>query len=286
VPLNLPKFNLGEGNSGDGGSGHSKQINSSLFTRTKASLAAAAKARPGTFFADPHYFDSLPRAAKLLIYGVQMEGAHPDRPGFCNAKGHEALGSFIETESRDDLKMAIALYAMATLYMSADDPNCAKFTHSLAKALEYKWETLKNSVDLDSAIEWYRKTVMITKKRQRENLLYTCNLARLLASRFAIANDANDFEEARASYESACTLSQGTKFHAMLIKQSELFLSTHRPPLTTDAHGSNNVPTLHPQLSTIQPQQVAAVPFSAFPTIPCTLEEFIAMPCTTSLLSS
>lgn len=154
---------------------------------TKASLAADTPAvaivTPGTFFEDPTYFDSLPRQAKALIIAIQQTGAHPSRPSFCNDQALQALATFNQTKSTNDLEMGIALYAMAFKYMASDDPGCVVYVYNLARALQLKWETFQNPADLDATIEWYRKCVVIADESNPNLAVYICDVAVMLTRR-------------------------------------------------------------------------------------------------------
>ena len=200
--------------------GEPQPIDPTVLQATKASLtedrAAFPLFAPGTFFDDSSYFDSLPRDAKALICAIQHVGPSPSRPGFCNDQALRTLAAFNRNRSRNTIDTSVALHAMAIKYMTANDPNCVTYVSNLGKAFQRKWEVFGEMADLNSMIEWYRKTTFVAEDSPLL-VIYVTDLATALTKRILKTKEGFDDNEAECAYHRASRLAEATPLYGLML---------------------------------------------------------------------
>lgn len=112
--------------------------------------------RPGTFFDNPDYLDSLPLAAKAVICSIQHFGAHPDRPALCHFNSERASELYGNTQDETCLIMAFAFGAMALRYVPPQHPGRGKSNYQMGCLYRRRWENESGPTDLDEAIRHYK----------------------------------------------------------------------------------------------------------------------------------
>ncbi|KAL5356289.1 CHAT domain-containing protein [Aspergillus floccosus] len=180
--------------------------------------------RPGTFFDDPNYLDSLPHKAKALICAVQHAGDHPDRPGLCHIQSDLALAQYIATSDDEQLTMAFALEALSLRYVPAAHPGRGKSNHHMGRLYQRKWETNKDVADLNEAIRHYKVAADIGVETDAVLSEWACDVAVVSLHRYSETNQDSDKEEACLYFDRAIGLAGHSATRARHLSNKGEFL--------------------------------------------------------------
>jgi tetratricopeptide (TPR) repeat protein len=180
--------------------------------------------RPGTFFDDPNYLDSLPHKAKALICAVQHAGDHPDRPGLCHIQSDLALTQYIATQDDEQLSMAFALEAMSLRYVPAAHPGRGKSNNHMGRLYQRKWEKTKDIADLNEAIRHYKVAADTGKETDAILSEWACDVAVVCLNRYSETNQASDKEQACRYFDRAIGLAGESATRARHLSNKAEFL--------------------------------------------------------------
>ncbi|KAI9046056.1 CHAT domain-containing protein [Aspergillus affinis] len=162
--------------------------------------------RPGTFFDDPNYLDTLPHGAKALVCAVQHFGDHPDRPGLCHIQSVQAFGRYIQTNDLEQLSMAFAMEAMSLRYVPPGHPGRGKSNNHMGRLYQQKWENDKIASDLDDTIRHYKIAVDTAKETDETISDWSCDVAALATKRWNRTKQPSDRQDARKYFDKAIEL--------------------------------------------------------------------------------
>ncbi|KAH8429245.1 uncharacterized protein LDX57_006912 [Aspergillus melleus] len=162
--------------------------------------------RPGTFFDDPSYLDTLPHGAKALVCAVQHLGDHPDRPGLCHIQSVQAFTRYIVTHDLEQLNMAFAMEAMSLRYVPPGHPGRGKSNNHMGKLFQQKWENDNIASDLDDTIRHYKIAVDTAKETDETISDWSCDVAALVTKRWNRTKQPSDRQDARKFFDKAIEL--------------------------------------------------------------------------------
>ncbi|KAJ6002595.1 hypothetical protein N7451_005142 [Penicillium sp. IBT 35674x] len=205
-----------------------KEIHPSQIAAAKASFdrdrPITDDLRPGDFFDDPNYLETLPNEAKALICAVQQAGDHPDRPGLCHIQSELALIRYQQSQSEEDLSMALALEALSLRYVPAKHPGRGKSNHHMGDLHVRKWKSEKNHVSLDEAIRHY--TLAIESAQEKDEVLceWACDLAVVQLERYKKTKHESDKKKAHQFFDRAIKIAGQLPVRARHISNKGYFL--------------------------------------------------------------
>lgn len=180
--------------------------------------------RPGTFFDDPDYLDTLPQYAKALVCVIQHFGDHPDRPAVCHTESVQALTRYIQTHNEAHLTMAFALEAMSLRYVPPQHPGRGKSNHHMGRLYQRKWENKKSHADLDETIRHYKIAVDVAAETDAVLSDWVCDVAALLTQRCIRTSQLSDKEDARRYCDRAIELAGQSPTRARLLSNKGEFI--------------------------------------------------------------
>ncbi|KAJ5635161.1 uncharacterized protein N7484_008474 [Penicillium longicatenatum] len=205
-----------------------EEIHPSVIDAAKASFGRdrpmTDDVRPGDFFDDPDYLETLPHEAKALICAVQEAGDHPDRPGLCHIQSELAFTRYQQSQSEDDLSMALALEALSLRYVPAQHPGRGKSNHHMGDLYVRKWKTHKNDVTLDEAIRHYKLALLFAQEKDEVLCEWACDLAVVQLERYKKTKQVSDKKEAHRYFDRAIELAGQLPVRARHISNKGHFL--------------------------------------------------------------
>ncbi|PLB51417.1 hypothetical protein P170DRAFT_433423 [Aspergillus steynii IBT 23096] len=162
--------------------------------------------RPGAFFDDPNYLDTLSRDAKALICAVQHFGDNPDRPGLCHIQSVQAFVRYVQTNDPDQLTMAFAMEAMSLRYVPPGHPGRGKSNNHMGCLYQQKWENYKIASDLDDTIRHYKIAVDTANETNETISDWSCDVATLVTTRWKLTKQPSDRQDALKYFDKAIEL--------------------------------------------------------------------------------
>ncbi|KAF9892345.1 hypothetical protein FE257_002122 [Aspergillus nanangensis] len=162
--------------------------------------------RPGSFFDNPAYLDTLSHNAKSLICAVQDAGDHPDRPGLCHIQSELALNMYLQSNDEAQLNMAFALAAISLRYIRAELPGRGKSNHHMGVLYQRKWERERNNSDLDEAVRHYKLAVEVCKEPAGVRGEWACDVAVVCLQRYMRTKQPEDKADACSHFDRAIEL--------------------------------------------------------------------------------
>lgn len=162
--------------------------------------------RPGTFFDDPNYLDTLSHGAKALVCAVQHFGDHPDRPGLCHIQSAQAFVRYVQTNDPQELNMAFAMEAMSLRYVPPGHPGRGKSNNHMGRLYQQKWENQKIPSDLDDTIRHYKIAVDTANETNETISDWSCDVATLVTARWKRTKQTNDRLDALKYFDKAIEL--------------------------------------------------------------------------------
>ncbi|KAJ5556345.1 hypothetical protein N7494_000260 [Penicillium frequentans] len=211
-------------------------VNETIKKEIHPSQIAAAKAsfdrdrpitddlRPGDFFDDPDYLETLPHEAKALICAVQQAGDHPDRPGLCHIQSELALTRYQQSQNEEDLSMALALEALSLRYVPAEHPGRGKSNHHMGDLHVRKWKSEESHVNLDEAIRHYTLAIEFAQEKDEVLCEWACDLAVVQLKRYKKTNHESDRKKAHQYFDQAIKLAGQLPVRARHISNKGYFL--------------------------------------------------------------
>ncbi len=182
--------------------------------------------RPGTYFDDPDYFDSLPRGVRSLACAIHRAGEHPDRPVICHSESQKFLTSYLASKKQEFLLSAIASEALALRWTPTGQPYRSQLNQHMGLVLAQKFELSNEPDDLDQAIRHTGLAVQHSQEDE-ERVHRLKYLASLLTKRYCLARQQQDLEEAKACLDRAHGLAKSDT--------TRLFILTHKLGLAHEA---------------------------------------------------
>ncbi|KAE9378287.1 hypothetical protein N431DRAFT_328263 [Stipitochalara longipes BDJ] len=180
--------------------------------------------RPGLFFDDPNYFDTLPYDAKLLICAVQKLGEHPDRPIHCYSESQKRLQQFRNSKLDETLQQAIGLGAMALRYIPESHPARPRINQHFAELFETSWDRAQKSEDLDLCVRHYRIACGLVESTFDNLPTWLGGFALVLRKRYCQLHNSDDLEECLRVNERGIELADGNPFLAELLSNQGIFV--------------------------------------------------------------
>jgi tetratricopeptide (TPR) repeat protein len=176
--------------------------------------------QPGSFFDNPTYFDSLPRAAQAPVCAVQWQGEHPDRPAMCHILSEQMFGKYKQSKSEDDLTAAFAMEALALRYVPPQHPGRGKSNHHMALLYQTKWDQSKSLDDLNAALRHYRLAFEHANETDVVKSAWINDVAFMLSYR----REPGDLEEAEIGFDCAIELAGASPLKAMYLSNKGFML--------------------------------------------------------------
>ncbi|EAW15297.1 uncharacterized protein ACLA_059640 [Aspergillus clavatus NRRL 1] len=173
--------------------------------------------RPGTFFDNADYLDTLPLQAKALICAIQDIGEHPDRPAMCHIQSEQALNRYLQARDKADLTAAFAFEAVSLRYVPPQHPGRGKSNHHMGRLYQEKWESGKSPADLDETIRHYKIAVDVATENDGVLSDWVNDVAALVTKRCIRTRQESDREDARKYFDRAIELAQQSPTRALIL---------------------------------------------------------------------